>query len=226
MSKQLDARDQGKLPPGRHGIPRAAVASNQRARLLEAAAAALAERGYAELRVGEITYRAGVSRATFYQQFRNKHDCVLAAQDEAYDRLNEAIATACADAADWPTGVAAAIGAGLDFAAEAPEQARLVLAAHHIASDPGLARHGLQAHTNLAEVFRSGRQDHPDANEALALTDQALLGALMSVVGARLLAGEAGSLAELKPDLIRMVLTPYVGDDEARRAASAQSPGD
>ena len=31
-----------KLPPGRHGIPRAAVEANQRGRILEAAAAALA----------------------------------------------------------------------------------------------------------------------------------------------------------------------------------------
>jgi AcrR family transcriptional regulator len=211
----------GKLPPGRHGIPRAAVVANQRGRILEAAAAALAKRGYAEVRVSEIAERAGVSRATFYQQFRNKHECVLAAQDEAYDRLNEAIVASCAGKTDWPTGVAAAIGAGLEFAAEAPEQARLVLAAHHVTSDPGLARHGLQAHAELAEVFRSGRQDHPDAAEALALTDQALLGALMSVAGARLMAGEAKGLLELKPELIRMILTPYVGDDEAQRAAAA-----
>jgi hypothetical protein len=43
----------------------------------------------------------------------------------------------------------------------------------------------------------------------------------MSVVGARLTAGEAESLLELKPELVRMILTPYVGDDEARRAATA-----
>jgi AcrR family transcriptional regulator len=211
----------GKLPPGRHGIPRAAVVANQRSRILEATATALAERGYAEVRVSEIAERASVSRATFYQQFRNKHDCVLAAQDAAYERLNETIAACCAVQADWPTGVAAAIGAALDFAAELPDQARLVLAAHHTTSDPSLARQGVTAHLKLAEVFRSGRQDDPDAAEALALTDQALLGAVMSVAGARLVADEAERLVELKPDLVRMVLTPYVGDDEARRAAAA-----
>jgi AcrR family transcriptional regulator len=216
----------GKLPPGRHGIPRAAVVANQRGRILAGAAAALAERGYAEVRVSEIAERAGVSRATFYEQFGNKRECVLAAQDEAYDRLNEAIAGSCAGKADWPTAVAAAIGAALELAVEAPEQARLLLASHHVTSDPSLAQHGLRAHTNLAGVFRSGRQDHPDAGEALALTDQALLGALMSVVGARLTAGEAEGLLELRPELVRMVLTPYVGDDEARRAAASAQPPD
>jgi AcrR family transcriptional regulator len=215
----------GKLPPGRHGIPRAAVMANQRGRILEATTAALAEHGYAGVRVSEIAERAGVSRATFYQQFRNKHDCVLAAQEAAYERLNETITACCAVQADWPTGVAAAIGAALDFAAKTPDQARLVLSSHPVASDPSLARHGHAAHLKLVEVFRTGRQDHPDAGEALALTDQALLGALMSVVGARLTAGEAEGLLELKPELVRMILTPYVGDDEARRAAAAaQSP--
>jgi AcrR family transcriptional regulator len=215
----------GKLPPGRHGMSRAAVMANQRARILEATTAALAEHGYAEVRVSDIAERAGVSRATFYEQFRNKHDCVLAAQDAAYERLSETIMACCAVEPDWPTGVAAAIGAALDFAARTPDHARLVLSSHPVASDPSLARHGHAAHLKLVEVFRTGRRDHPDASEAPALTDQALLGALMSVVGARLTAGEAEGLLELKPELVRMILTPYVGDDEARRAAAtSRSP--
>jgi AcrR family transcriptional regulator len=218
---RLDTDDLGKLPPGRHGIPRAEVVSNQRGRLLEAAAASLAERGYAELRVSEITDRAAVSRATFYQQFRDKRDCVLAAQDAAYDHLDDVILASCAEQSDWPSGVAAAIGAGLEFAASSPEWARLVLPTHHVASDPSLAQHGHTAQMKLAEVFRSGREDAPGAGEALALTDQALLGALMSVVGARLLAGEAEGLVELKPELVRMILTPYIGGVEAQAVASS-----
>jgi AcrR family transcriptional regulator len=219
--RRLDADDRRKLPPGRHGIPRKAVVANQRRRILEATVAALAERGYAELRVSEITDRAGVSRATFYQQFRDKHDCVLAAQDAAFGHLTEVILASCATRSEWPDGVAAAIGAGLDFASNSPQEGRLVLASHHIASDPRLAQHGLEAHRKLADIFRSSRKDSPDAGEALAVTDQAVLGAVMSVVGARLLAGEGDRLFELKPELVQMMLTPYVGDAEAQRVASA-----
>jgi transposase len=49
-------------------MPRAAVMANQRGRILEARIAALAEHGYAGVRVSDIAERAGVSRATFYQQ--------------------------------------------------------------------------------------------------------------------------------------------------------------
>lgn len=38
--------------------------------------------GYAQTRVGDLASAAGVSRATFYDQFKNKEDCFLAAHEE------------------------------------------------------------------------------------------------------------------------------------------------
>lgn len=67
------------LPRGPHGLSREEVELSQRARLLQAATDAVAELGYVKTTVADILGRAGVSRATFYQLFRDKEDCFLAA---------------------------------------------------------------------------------------------------------------------------------------------------
>jgi len=87
--------DQGervrRLPPGSHGIPADVVAQNQRERLIAAVAEECAEGGYAETSVAGIAKAAGVSTATFYKQFADKRDCVLAAHRQLLDRLLERV---------------------------------------------------------------------------------------------------------------------------------------
>jgi AcrR family transcriptional regulator len=214
-----------RLPRGRHGIPQEVVAANQRERLLKATAAAIAERGYASLAVGDVTSRAGVSRATFYKLFKDKHACVLAAQGWAIDRLQRAIVGAGESSAAagglWPEAVAAGVGAALDFAAEFPGQARLVLASGHSPSEPRLARDGLALHLQLGRLLHEGSRCFPGARSPSALGEQAAVGAAMSIVGTCLAAGEVEALPKLKSDLVQIVLTPYLGGNEARRVAGA-----
>lgn len=59
------------------------VRESQRMRLLEATADVVGEVGYANSSVARIIKMAGVSRETFYEHFRNKEDCYLAAQGTA-----------------------------------------------------------------------------------------------------------------------------------------------
>jgi AcrR family transcriptional regulator len=212
-----------RLPRGRHGIPQELIAANQRERLLSATASAIAERGYASLAVSDLTERAGVSRATFYKLFDDKHDCVLEAQGWAIDQVRLAIADAgqavVAAGGDWPQAVAAGLGAALDFAAEFPGQARLVLASSHSPSEPKLTRDGLALHLQLVELLHEGAQRFPGARPVSGLTEQAAVGAAISIAGNCLAAGELEALPELKADLIQIVLLPYLGAEEARRIA-------
>ena len=66
------------LPPGRHGLPREFVHSNQRARLLHAFAAAVVEHGYQPVTGANVTSRAHLSRRTFYEHFESKESLALA----------------------------------------------------------------------------------------------------------------------------------------------------
>jgi AcrR family transcriptional regulator len=67
------------LPRGPHKLSRDEVIRSQRERLLHAMTEAVAEKGYANTVVADVVARSGVSRATFYQLFRDKDDCFRAA---------------------------------------------------------------------------------------------------------------------------------------------------
>lgn len=62
------------LPPGRHGLPRDFVLDNQRTRLLQGTALAIADRGMNRTAVIEIVANAAVSRRTFYEHFEGVAD--------------------------------------------------------------------------------------------------------------------------------------------------------
>jgi AcrR family transcriptional regulator len=71
-----------RLPKGPHGLTREEVEASQRQRILEAILDVVGERGYSAATVAHVTAAAGVSRTTFYEQFRNKQDAFLIAYDE------------------------------------------------------------------------------------------------------------------------------------------------
>jgi AcrR family transcriptional regulator len=71
-----------RLPRGPHSLTRKQVQASQRQRLLDAVLDIVGEHGYAAATVADITTAAGVSRTTFYEQFRNKLDAFLTAYDE------------------------------------------------------------------------------------------------------------------------------------------------
>jgi AcrR family transcriptional regulator len=210
-----------RLPRGRHGIPQEAVIANQRERLLDAATAVFAERGYASLSVANVIERAGVSRGTFYKLFENKSDCLLAAQSRAFGRLHEAIESACSPAEEWPLGVSAAVNAVLNFAAESPDETRLILASSHPAAEPQLANDGISLNRWLIDLLRESSRRHPGAHSPNDLTEQAAVGAAVSIVGSIISNQRIGPMPDLTAVLVQIVLAPYLGSDEAIRIAQA-----
>ena len=51
--------------------------------------------------------------------------------------------------------------------------------------------------------------------------DEAVIGGVASLLGRRVLAGEAEQLDELLPEVLEFALTPYLGAAEASRIISA-----
>lgn len=80
-----------RLPRGRHGLSRDAVLASQRGRMLDACCRAVAAKGYARLTVADVLAGAGVSRETFYEHFRDKEECFLAAYELSADAVRQAM---------------------------------------------------------------------------------------------------------------------------------------
>ena len=90
-ASRAKSRQARRLPAGRHGLSREDVTNSQRQRLLEAMAVVCARRTYAATTIAEVVESAGVSRATFYELFRDKEDCFVATMDDWIRMLAAAI---------------------------------------------------------------------------------------------------------------------------------------
>lgn len=218
-----DASDAWQIPRGRHRLPREVVVDRQRRRLLAGAAQSLAEHGYIAMSVEHIIRQAGISRATYYEHFENKRECVLIAHEQAFDRLTVELVGACAGQAEWPAKVAAAMTAAIDFAVHSPEEARL-LVLEELAADPILVERALASNDFLVGLLRNGREQCRQAATLPELTERALIGATTSVIGRRLFYDQVDSLPALAPQLIQLMLIPYLGGEEAARIAKSASP--
>jgi AcrR family transcriptional regulator len=107
----------------------AAVAANQRARLLDAMTRVVVRKGYARTTVADVVEVAGVSRRTFYEQFVDKEACFLAAYETASVIVLSDIAAAvrALDSADWRERLHCAIEEYTKVLSETPAVARLFL---------------------------------------------------------------------------------------------------
>jgi len=208
------------LPKGRHRLPREVVSRNQRLRLIAGIARAMAEHGYAKLTVEHVISAAGVSRSSFYEQFDNKQQAVLAAHDVVFERYLAALLRACNGEQEWPLKIKASIATTIAFATAEPEQAQL-LALDSLAGDAEVARRVLASSDHLASLLSAGRQYNPRGAELPELTEKALVGAVSALIAGRLMNGEAEALPELEPQIVELILIPYVGPEEASRVARA-----
>ena len=199
------AAGKDRLPAGRHGLPREFVAENQRERLLNGVVEAVAEHGYNATTIGAITEAAGISRRTFYEHFRDKEGCFLA----AYEMIDEHVCVSMLDAADpaapWPEQVEDRLAALLDVLARDLAVARFYLT-EPLAAGGEIAARYRDAMQQLAETLRP--PDGPSGLNA-EIRDQALMGGIATLIARRLNAGEAQRLPELLPDLTALVQRPY-----------------
>lgn len=211
------AAGKDRLPPGRHGLPRELVAENQRERLLNGVVEAVAEHGFNATTIGRLTDAAKISRRTFYEYFRGKEDCYLA----AYAMIDEHVRGTMLAAADptepWPEQVRARLAALLEVLGRDLAVARFYLT-EPLAAGGEIAARYRDAMQLLAETIR------PESGLAeidVEVRNQALMGGIATLIARRLNAGEPQRLGELLPDLTELALAPYLGRDEARRFARA-----
>lgn len=207
-----------RLPAGRHGLPREFIAQNQRERLLTALVDCVAERGYNATTVAQITKAASVSRRTFYEHFADKEACFLAAYEMVAEHILDSMRAAAGSFNEWPQQVRAALATMLRFLAEEPELARLCLIEPPAAGGQIAARHR-ETTQRLVEILRAGRPSHSGDRPLPEVTEETLVGGAVSLIVRELSADRADQLEQLLPDLVELVLSPYLGAEEAERLA-------
>jgi AcrR family transcriptional regulator len=209
------------LPRGRHGLSREFIAEHQRGRMLGAIASLLEEHGYDRTTVAAISARAGVSKSDFYRHFGSKDECFFVAYDDAVERLRGEVVAACEGQRKWAEGVCAGLAAALaDLAAE-PGRANLLLV-EGLRAGPAVYGRFQGAVESFVPYLRDGAPAGTRGGRPPGAADEAVVGGIASLLGRRVLAGEADRLEQFFPELAEFALTPYLGVAEARRIISAR----
>jgi AcrR family transcriptional regulator len=187
-----------RLPPGPHGLPPDLVERNQRERLIAAMAEECAERGYAETSVAEIARRAGVSTASFYRQFKDRRECMLASFAELSGRLIEAIEGGCAGEADPARQAKAGTRTAAELLAGDLPTTRL-LTVEIVAVGPEGVRAQQAAIERLAVLLRRARGMDGDSPVSVpGSAEWTAVAAMVALVARRVVEGESSTGAELE----------------------------
>jgi AcrR family transcriptional regulator len=187
--------------------PRHLSPEEHRRRAVAAMAEAVGELGYAGTTVGDILRRARMSRRTFYQLFRNREECFLAAYDAALEGAMVRLARAhSGNGRRWSGQVETALAALFEYLADEPGLARVWLVEAPSLGPAGIERHERtmrQLAERLEGLRRAGQGG--GANGSGTVRFEASVGAVHRVVQARLLDGRADELRELARDMARVV---------------------
>jgi len=212
------------LPDGDELRGRAAQAASQRARILDGMARAVAERGYARVSVAHVIELAGVSRRTFYELFRDKEDCFLAAYRTGGELLLGDVVQAVVDLpadTDWRTRVRVALESYTRALAAHPQFAR-TLVIDVLGAGPDAVAERRQVQRDFAA--RLGQLQQLAVSEEAGMAPvpelflRALVGGIAELVQQHILDEGAETLPELAPALTQLTTAVFEG---ARRPAPA-----
>jgi AcrR family transcriptional regulator len=198
-------------PRGRHAPPLEVRQDRQRRRLFAAAATVFARSGYAEATAEGIAREAGMSKATFYEHFDNKEDCIIALFDAAVGVLVAAMRGASEVHADEPPGqrihqtTQALLGTLADF----PDEAQTLLVEIVGAGPRAMARRDAALdeiarwidELNVADAQRGAAPRFGSPHDAFAV-----VGAVVELASRQLRTGRPADIRELEPVVERLVL--------------------
>jgi AcrR family transcriptional regulator len=195
----------------------------QRRRLFRAASAVFARVGYADASAEAIAREAGMSKATFYEHFDNKEDCIIGLFDAAAAAVLAAMRDASPrDAKAAPARYRAAIGAFLGALAAFPDEAQTLLV-----EIIGAGPRAMERRDSVLESFARYIYDRNAADAAAGTVPRlasfedafAIVGAVIELASRQLRTGRPAQVAELEPVLERLVSGMLRAADAAADAA-------
>jgi AcrR family transcriptional regulator len=215
---------EGRLPSGRHDLPRQFIVKNQRERIVDATASIVAEKGLASLTIPEIARRANVSHQTFYEMYPTKHDAFLGTQKVGlHQALGVTIAAYEENQEDWPRGVAAGLRALLGYLASEPAHAHLILVDTFAASPEAIEIRDTSIHA-FAAYLQPGYHYASSSSTGAAgavpgVAPEAIAGGIWQVLNYYIEDERTDELPEVAPQLIYAALTPFIGPSDAAKSA-------
>jgi AcrR family transcriptional regulator len=197
-------------PRGRHAPPLEVRLDQQRRRLFDAASRVFARAGYAEATAEAIAREAGMSKATFYEHFDNKEDCIIALFDQSSETVLTTMAGARESLAqmDPVDRIRGAIHALFAVLAANPQTAQTVVV-EIIGAGPRAMERRDKALTQLADFVYDNNADDAATGQAPRFASRhdafAYVGAVVELVSRHLRTGVPEDVHELEPVVERII---------------------
>lgn len=213
-------RDIWSLPRGQHKLAPEEIRASQQARLFYALVHCVAEKGYSATTLTDLCGRAKVSRTTFYQHFKNKEACYLAAYEHAHNEVVAVVTQAQDRNSGWSQRLQDSLTAYLRYNRDNPAVARALLVEIHAVGPEAWAKRDWgherfsQLQRNLYEIRRREQPALPE------LPDVVFLGAIAAVeemVCSYVRKGQAERMMDLRPAAGFLLEAVYSGNVEAAR---------
>jgi AcrR family transcriptional regulator len=192
--------------------------------MLDAIAEVVALRGYGAATVADVIEAAGVSRKTFYEHFRDKEDCFLAAYDAAVEILLRRVREAYEDGpGPWRERIRRGTAALLEVLAAEPAFARMCIVEVLAAGPQALARYAA-AMDAFVPYVHSGNDEIRGFPPVPRTVSEAIVRGATGVIYDRIQAGRAEDLPGLLPEIMYFAIVPYLGHEEAAAELAARPP--
>lgn len=199
-----------------NGLGHAQIVQIQRARILAAMFDVVAERGVGSVSVADVVERSGVSRRTFYEVFKDREDCFLAAFENALAFASRHVLPAYHAERRWRERIRAGLVAFLEFVDEEPAIGRLLIC-ESLMGGSRVREHRDLTLSLIVAAVDEGRCESAGTKGLPPLTAEAVVGGVLSVLDARLSRPGDMSLIALVNVLVSMIVLPYLGPAAARR---------
>jgi AcrR family transcriptional regulator len=192
--------------------------------MLDALTDAVAERGFNALTVTAVVSGAGVSRKTFYEHWRDRDECFLAAYEDGLAALRaemlSATTAAVAAGEDIVEQLRASVRTYLTFLADRPALARTFVL-EVLAAGPAALERRAAAYAEFADVTRQWHQQARATDASARVVPDAVYAAVVgaghSLVAEHVRLGRTSELPELEP-LIMYIHLALLADQQAAEA--------
>lgn len=191
-----------------------------RERLLAAVLEVSGELGYEQMAVRHVIGRARTSRATFYKHFDDLEDCFAQAHRDASEWLYRRLTGAAKRQPTFREGLRAAMAELLEFCATQPAVAKALFVEVHAAGERALAQRN-DLMERLSRALDSARREIPSRQAPPPVTATFIVGAIDTLVAAKLMDGDAEHAPDMLPGLLHFVVMQYFGEAAAWEEMSA-----
>jgi AcrR family transcriptional regulator len=198
------------------------VAASQRDRLLKAMTIAAGRRGFRDAHITEVVHRAGVSRRTFYEHFEGKEECFAAAYEHSMEQLWQLTLRDFEVEEEWVEGLRAGLRAMLGALAKKPEAARVCFV-EVLAAGPLAAAQREEALRSFLPLFEAAPTEVPRTLRIFEALGMGRVADLSEILYREIAAGRGSALPEMLPELMYMMVLPFLGPEAAARELE---PGD